>query len=60
MKFGRLLRLQSRDLDDWPLIQYSLLKKKIKARTTLEAQNSIFETGSFKRTIRDDMVEARP
>ena len=56
MKFGRLLLLQSRDLDGWPLVQYKLLKKKIKARVTSEQQGSIFETGSFKRQIRDDMV----
>ena len=56
MKFGRLLQLQSSDLRGWPLIQYKLLKKKIKQRATTEQRTSIFETGSFKRQIRDDMV----
>jgi hypothetical protein len=56
MKFGKLIVQQVRDLEGWPMVQYSTLKKRIKKRLSVEKQQCIFETGTFKRTVRDDMV----
>jgi len=39
------------------MVQYSTLKKRIKKRLSVEKQQCIFETGTFKRTVRDDMIK---
>lgn len=58
MKFGKLLEKQLRGLESWPSIRYKALKKGIKSRVSTARQQSIFETGTFKRQLRDDMVSA--
>ena len=52
MKFGRLLA--NADLGDWPMVRYKALKKRIKACSA--ASQTIFETGGFKKVLRDDMM----
>ena len=54
MKFGRLLQ-QANLPDDWPMVRYKQLKQFIKARSA--RKQTIFETGCFKKALRDDMIK---
>eukprot|EP00908_Phaeocystis_cordata_P004715 Transcript_15113.p1 GENE.Transcript_15113~~Transcript_15113.p1 ORF type:complete len:394 (+),score=150.56 Transcript_15113:231-1412(+) len=54
MKFGRLLQ-QANLPDDWPMVRYKQLKQFIKARSA--RKQTIFDTGCFKKALRDDMIK---
>lgn len=55
MKFGRVFHLELAD-DDWPRLRYKLLKRSIKNRVREHEVASIFQTGAFKKLIRDDLA----
>eukprot|EP00965_Chrysotila_dentata_P019609 651364-Pleurochrysis_carterae.AAC.4 len=57
MKFGRLFAQELQEAKAWPLLRYKQLKKALKARVATQRTSSIFETGTFKRWIRDDMAK---
>ena len=60
MKFGKLLarELQAVDATGWPSVRYKDLKSHIKGRAGDNVQLSLFQTGTFKRALRDDLVSA--
>ena len=57
MKFGKLLESQLRlhGLDHYPSVRYKMLKKRIQSRDAAGRSESLFETGSFKKLLREDI-----
>jgi hypothetical protein len=55
MKFGRVFHLELVD-EDLPRLRYKLLKRSIKNRVKEHEVASIFQTGAFKKLIRDDLA----
>mmetsp|Transcript_36620 Transcript_36620/g.118102 ORF Transcript_36620/g.118102 Transcript_36620/m.118102 type:complete len:119 (+) Transcript_36620:112-468(+) len=55
MKFGRLYQLELAGTPDWPRLRYKQLKKLIKSRLASHEITSIFQTGHFKKIIREDL-----
>ena len=56
MKFGRLLALSLRGIEDWPSIRYDALKRSIERRACSHREGSLFATGTFKKALRDDIL----
>lgn len=55
MKFGRLYQIELAGTPDWPRLRYKQLKKLIKSRLASHEITSIFQTGHFKKIIREDL-----
>eukprot|EP00900_Chrysochromulina_parva_P020116 jgi/Chrpa1/28105/Chrysochromulina_OHIO_Genome00008125-RA len=56
MKFGKLMALElaADGLTAWPSVRYKLLKIRIEQRK--EQESTLFQTGSFKKALREDLL----
>ena len=56
MKFGKLMALElaADGLTAWPSVRYKLLKVRIEQRK--EHESTLFQTGSFKKALREDLL----
>ena len=59
MKFGKLFayHLARGGMESWPAVRYKQYKYLIERRDTATLKASFFETGTFKKSLRRDIID---